>query len=595
MIERFLVSEVKRSSADSRPPAEAEAEAQLARILGSPAFAASARRKALLRYLVEETLAGRAERLKGFAIAAAVFGRDETFDAQTDPVVRLEARRLRRDLDGYYATAGARDALRLAIPKGAYAVTFEVLDGDPPPPPPPTPSAVPAAATGARRRARSFLGLLAPAIALLILAVGAWLWTTGREADRAGAGSEPSARGPSVIVLPFEALSANEDDRYLASGMTIELIGDLMRYDGFRLYSVPASFRQDAAADPAALGRDLPVAYVVRGQLRSADDVVRVAVQLVNAQTDEVLWSKTFDRALTTANLLDLQDELAGRIASLLGQSYGVLNSDAASRKLAPSMATYACILRAYEYRRTFAVDLHGPVVACLEASVRRDPDYADAWALLGWLRLDAARFDLVPKAAAGGELASAREAVARAVALDPTDVRALQAFAAVAFYAGDYAGSERVQRQALALDPHDPETLVQLGWRLAVRGDFDEGLGYIREAIDRSVDPPGWYYQLISIHDFMAGHYAQALEAAEHSGRNGSEVGLSLMAMSQAALGDRAAAARTLATLEAQAPDFYADPEAVYRSHQPTDEIVEALMAGLRQAGWQPPKVAGG
>ena len=64
----------------------------------------------------------RPERLKGFAIAVAVFGRDETFDAQADPVVRLEARRLRRDLDIYYGTAGAYDPVRAYVPRFTWQV-----------------------------------------------------------------------------------------------------------------------------------------------------------------------------------------------------------------------------------------------------------------------------------------------------------------------------------------------------------------------------------------------------------------------------------------------------------------------------------------
>ena len=109
---------------DSKPSA-ADARNQLERVLANPAFMANARRKALLRHLVEEGLAGRAEKLKGFAIAVAIFDRDGRFDAQTDPVVRLEARRLRRDLDIYYGTAGADDPVRITIPKGAYVPCFE--------------------------------------------------------------------------------------------------------------------------------------------------------------------------------------------------------------------------------------------------------------------------------------------------------------------------------------------------------------------------------------------------------------------------------------------------------------------------------------
>jgi adenylate cyclase len=90
----------------------------LARVLASGAFRASARRRRLLGFLVEETTAGRADRLKPYAIAVDALGCDETFDPQADPIVRLEVGRLRRDLEHYYLTDGRDDPLRITIPKG---------------------------------------------------------------------------------------------------------------------------------------------------------------------------------------------------------------------------------------------------------------------------------------------------------------------------------------------------------------------------------------------------------------------------------------------------------------------------------------------
>lgn len=78
----------------------------------------------MLTFLIEEALAGRADTLKGYAIGLAVFGRDENFDPQSDPIVRLEARRLRHDLDSYYIAEGARNPIRISIPKGQYAPKF---------------------------------------------------------------------------------------------------------------------------------------------------------------------------------------------------------------------------------------------------------------------------------------------------------------------------------------------------------------------------------------------------------------------------------------------------------------------------------------
>ena len=110
-------------NAPASPP-PAAIRAQLERILDSATLQASPRRRAFLRYLVEETLAGRADGLKGYSLELAVFGHDGTFQSQSESVVRFEARRLRRDLDSYYVDAGARDPVRISIPKGQYVPHF---------------------------------------------------------------------------------------------------------------------------------------------------------------------------------------------------------------------------------------------------------------------------------------------------------------------------------------------------------------------------------------------------------------------------------------------------------------------------------------
>ncbi|MCA0908428.1 hypothetical protein LCM27_18655 [Ruegeria marisrubri] len=97
---------------------ENDIRAQLHRLLKHRDFTATPQRRAFLSYIVDEYLAGRADQIKGVSIAMSVFGRDETFDQQIDPIVRLEARRLRQDIDGYYAGPGRSDPIRLTIPKG---------------------------------------------------------------------------------------------------------------------------------------------------------------------------------------------------------------------------------------------------------------------------------------------------------------------------------------------------------------------------------------------------------------------------------------------------------------------------------------------
>ena len=118
-------------TSDHLPISGAEIRRQLDRILGFGKFQASDRRREMLSFVVEETIAGRSSRLKATTIAMAVFDRGPDFDQQADPVVRLEARKLRRDLDNYYAGAGRDDPVRIDIPKGAYVPVFRYQDGPP--------------------------------------------------------------------------------------------------------------------------------------------------------------------------------------------------------------------------------------------------------------------------------------------------------------------------------------------------------------------------------------------------------------------------------------------------------------------------------
>ena len=87
-------------------------------------FRKSARCSGFLRYVVGETLAGRTDRIKAYAIAVSALGRDETFDPQVDPVVRIEAGQLRRRLERYYLTGGAGSRIRIDLPKGSYVPSF---------------------------------------------------------------------------------------------------------------------------------------------------------------------------------------------------------------------------------------------------------------------------------------------------------------------------------------------------------------------------------------------------------------------------------------------------------------------------------------
>ena len=115
----LLQSQSDASIAGESIPHDAVREA-LSKISASAGFTATERSRKLLNFLVSETLAGRGARIKAYCIGTAVFGRPESFDPQKDPIVRIEAARLRRDLEHYYLTDGIDDPVVIDIPKGGY-------------------------------------------------------------------------------------------------------------------------------------------------------------------------------------------------------------------------------------------------------------------------------------------------------------------------------------------------------------------------------------------------------------------------------------------------------------------------------------------
>lgn len=561
-----------------------EIRAALDRVLSSPHFLASARRRAFLGYIVEETLFGRADRLKGFSIAVAVFGRNETFDPQTDPVVRLEAGRLRRDLDSYYVGAGADDLVRISVPKGSYVPKFvrtkdesrersdreveapaiTATDEDHPPD-------SKALQIGSKRFRRL---TLAAAIGFVAIAAasGGWLlyqWSSNAK-------STDIAREPAIVVMPFAVSSAGEDARYFAQGLSQELINNLFRFPGFRLYAFPTAENEKLRGDAT---------YVVNGNVQANTDEIRVLTQVTNAKTGQVIWSRTYTNPSEPQALIKAQSNVASEIATAVGQPYGIVTSDL--RRSIPSvssMQSYVCVLRAYAFRRNFAREDFASTLQCLEKAVQRDPAYSDAWAMLGWLHVDAGRLGYAGDINRQAEYEKAFQATSRAATLQPENPLALKALAAANYYLGRHDESDRIARQAVALNPNDPEILAQLGWRLAARGHFDEGIPLLKRAIARTLNPPGWYYNLVAIDLYLKGDYREMLDVAKMSAPDASGFSLLLLAVANAELGNAKETRAALKELSQHEP-VARDPAAYIRRHGGTERIVDAMMTGLQKA----------
>lgn len=574
--------------------------AELARVLASDHFHATPKRRDMLTFLIEETLAGRADTLKGYAIGLAVFGRDESFDPQSDPIVRLEARRLRHDLDSYYIAEGAQNPIRISIPKGQYAPKFhnkreelgfqeELSDHSV------TESAVDRSGKGsAAVRPAGNTARLPWAIAFV--AVFCALVATGvliANHVLPGRGDRLDMSKPSVMVLPFTVNSTDPEQKILAQGISDQIMAALSRFPDFRIFLPPSGRGMSDTYDPVEIGRQEDVAFLITGTVGSENDLIRVLVKLVHTPSKRVLWSGSYDRSRSRSSLLDIENTIAGEIASIVGQPYGVIRNELASNlpdETEPSSDSFECVLRGYVYRRNFSKQLHATLQACLERAVKRDPGYAEAWAMLGWIYLDSARFGLA--AVGNKELAFDRalDSASHAVSLDTNNILALKALSSINHYMGNIEEGERLAKKALDLNPNDPDTLAQLGWRLAVVGKFEEGIPYLEKAIERTRNAPGWYFHLIAINHLLNGHYAEMLTAAKKGVLDGSGVSWCLVAIAQSKLGHKEAAGAAVKRMMEISPALGQNPAGFLRSHQASDQIVNALVEGLKTAGWTDP-----
>ncbi len=190
-------------------------------LLKSPIFSRSRRLGAFLRFVVEESLAGRSDELKEYLIGIEVFHRQKSYDPRTDPIVRVEAGRLREKLAEYYSNEGAKHPVHIELPKGRYSPAFVPVVAAielPVSELPPIGLDAPVVAILQRPWIRAAMVAL-----LLVLSVSTTYLVTRSAAAISPKASEPGSSSViSIAVLPFnEFVPGNEiDQAYLDPGLT---------------------------------------------------------------------------------------------------------------------------------------------------------------------------------------------------------------------------------------------------------------------------------------------------------------------------------------------------------------------------------------
>jgi serine/threonine-protein kinase len=428
------ISAVKPTEIHSNIPtiSPAQAKAQLQKILDDPLFARTQRMSRFLRFGVEHALAGTGHQVKEYLVGVDVFDRPKDYDPRVDPIVRVEARRLRAKLRSFYASSGKKDELIIDFPKGAYAAEFHL-----------------------KSSAKSIVPKPAAAVET------------------------------SIAVLPFSNLAAERDDDYFSDGLTEELILHLTRMKGLRVVAwYSASKFRGREGDLNEIREQLKVGVVLRGSVRRTASRVRVTVQLIDAASGAFLWADAFERGMH--DMVAIQQEIAHSIVATLRPALGTLAEPAESpRKLNPECFNLCLEARFHAGRRN-AEGLQRSVL-CYQRAIEKDPYSAPAHAGLADAYSLLADYGIVHPHQV---MPLAESAARQALELDQNCAEAYNSLAFIqATFHWNWTGAEDLYRRAIALNPSYARAHHWLGSDLlAVLGRMDEAEAEVRIAIE--LDP---------------------------------------------------------------------------------------------------------
>ncbi len=419
------------------PPSNEEIRHQLESLLASPDFAATPQQVSLLRYVVNQTLSGKADSIKGYTVATEVFGRRTDFNQNIDPIVSIQAGRLRRALSHYYQGPGLNDRVIIDIPKGSYVPVFETHR---------QPGAKPAAEP-------------APAAELTPNHRRYW---------------------PTVLVRTVRNLSGDTQLDNWRSGLAAELANELNRYPDIRIMNHDPENGQGPEWSTSPR-------FAVDGSVRCDQDGIKLILSLADAQTGRQLWSNAYRSAVDDGNSIAFQERVARKVSVALAGKRGLI-AETLGREihngLPPGSEAYMAVLRHYDYISTATPEAFQRALAALEKAAAVDPECGQVWTMRGRLFASMHAFDIP---GFDKPLDRAMAFALKGMRLMPGDQRAHGVLALIHLLRDDLDACRVEAERALHLAPETLFILDGIGYVLTLMGDWEQGPALIRKAIDQN------------------------------------------------------------------------------------------------------------
>ena len=563
-----------------------EIERALNELLAWPGLARSPQLVSFFKYIVEKKLRGEEAEIKAYSIAVDVFGRAQNFDPQADPIVRVQARRLRAALDEYYATVGAGSAIRFYLPVGRYVPEWGVPDNpqllaeaaesdiDEEAPAPDTVREPEASRPFPSVSSRRGDILLMAVVALLALALVVVLSQILQ--PRSNRLESPSV--PSIAISEFTTVAAVPETR--VAGLAVELVTDLELFE----FILPR-YRPRQAQGTSAQRSD----FELTGIVRSEGGGLQITASLRRTGVDSVVWSKTvtFDPPIEGVDI----DRASRQFADDLGSVFGPLHAEmvswlAATPDISGSESGYSCMVLGELYSASGGRDDFTRAYDCATALQLRVPGSSVAQRLLGVLRVDQVTRLQDPTEPNTEMLGEAEQFLLAALQSQPTSSEAWRNLAVLREAEGRFTEAEEAFASALQLNPANIDATAGLGRMLSLRGPSLRGDRLAIDALTRHMTPPYWYYEAMAVNALRDGRDAEAIGYAVRLAAGDAEMGSVIAVVAASRQSDADVLNRYIAQLVEVTRFRRYGILPVLRSRIPDESLVAAIAIGLTSAG---------
>jgi TolB-like protein len=458
--------------------------------------------KRFLNYVVNQTIDNPDNPLKQYTIAVEALGRPESFDPTFDPIVRIQAGRLRRCLEQYYQRYGEHDSVIISLPVGQYTPVF----------------------TAKQDR-------VAVAVTSSSITQEETMYT--------------------IAVEPLNDFRQLERNDFLAEGFSQELLAELALYKHLQIVRV--------GTDPTEAAKKKVARFLVTGSLYASGQTHRLSINLADNQTNQILWTTKQKFNYPAGDIISVQENIATWVA----QEIAGLNGIVCERLYAESNWTssfspvaYATYMHFYKYNKNPTEQNASDLLGRVSELLVNEPNFAPGYAVLTNLYTDAYMFGLDKK-----NLELALEFGEKAVELQANN-QICPAYYGYALMVGNKLNEAKMHfDKALALNPNSLYFTGSIGWAFCLMGFYDRGFELLKASMKNDLQYPKWFHLATFVYYTKLGDFNQALTEAISLEKPDLYWSPLIRLIAYANLGMEAEAMKQAIILQKLKPDFFDHP----------------------------------